>query len=110
MDNDDALDAAMIEQLNGEDLACAGLRLANDDWGRLDVSDAKALAPSAPPKRRRRPSLESQVRQVLKASRAAGVPVVITIEGPAGKVMATPVKTAVADSDFNEWDAKYGGV
>jgi hypothetical protein len=36
MDNDDALDAAMIEQLNGEDLACAGLRLANDDWGRLD--------------------------------------------------------------------------
>jgi hypothetical protein len=38
----------------------------------------------------RRPSLESQVRQLLKAAQVAGVQIAVTIEGD--KVTATPVR------------------
>lgn len=61
------------------------------------------------PRRIRRPSLESTVRQVLKAAQAAGLMVAVTIEGQAGKVTATPVKEgAVAAADINEWDRDLG--
>jgi hypothetical protein len=76
----------------------------------LPADRAEALAGPAQPKRRiRKPSLESTVRQVLKAAQAAGVSIAVTIEGQAGKVTATPVKgAAAADSDFNEWDQALG--
>jgi len=66
----------------------------------------KALA--SPPKRRvRRPTLASQLLQIWKAARAAGVHVAVTVE--AGKVTATPVRgNATADGDFNEWDRELG--
>ena len=56
-----------------------GWRLANDDWdaGRQRERREELLAELAawaPPKRReRRPSLESQLKQLWKAARAAGV-------------------------------------
>jgi hypothetical protein len=51
----------------------------------------EALAGPAAPKRRiRRPSLESTVRQVLKAAQAAGVSIAVTIEGET--VTATPTR------------------
>jgi hypothetical protein len=68
----------------------------------------KVLASPEQPKRRvRRPTLTSQLLQIWKAARAAGVHVAVTVE--AGKVTATPVKgNAAADGDFNEWDRELG--
>jgi hypothetical protein len=111
-----------LDNLTAEDLACLGLHRADDEWSfeaierEIDPdADDRALkafaAASAPRQRRiRRPSLESTVRQMLKAAQAAGVTIAVTIEGEAGKVTATPVKGAVAaaDSDFNEWDRDLG--
>jgi hypothetical protein len=51
----------------------------------------KALAANArPPRRTRKPSLESQVRQLLKAGLAVGVQIAVTVEGD--KVTATPTR------------------
>jgi hypothetical protein len=112
-----------LDGLETEDLACLGLHRADNEWSfgaiereidpDADYRLLKAfIASSAPPKRRiRRPSLESTVRQMLKAAQAAGVTIAVTIEGEAGKVTATPVKgaaVAAADSDFNEWDRDLG--
>ncbi len=93
--------------LDREELACAGLLRANDDddW-RPDAGDRRALAGPPTPKRRiRRPTLESQLREVWKAARAAGVHVAVTVE--VGKVTATPVN-ACTNSDINEWDRDLG--
>jgi hypothetical protein len=50
-----------------------------------------AMTPPSEPRRRvRRPSLESQVRQMFKAGQAAGVSIALTIEG--GVVTATPAR------------------
>lgn len=115
-DNDDLLRAdarhAMIEtQLDREDLACAGLRRVDDDgWPRSDLGEALAKPPT-PKRRERKPTLESQLRQVWKAAQAAGVPVTVSIEGAAGKVTVSPrpANTAAApDSDLNEWDRDLG--
>jgi hypothetical protein len=68
----------------------------------------KALGSPAQPKRRvRRPTLASQLLQIWKAARAAGVHVAVTVE--AGKVTATPVNGgAIVNSDNNEWDRDLG--
>ena len=100
-----------LDDLDTEDLRCAGLRRASDDEWRLplDAGDlAQAFPPSAAPKRReRKPTLASQLGAVWKAARAAGVQVAVTVE--AGKVTAIPVNgAAVADSDVNEWDRDLG--
>jgi hypothetical protein len=64
-------------------------------------------SPEQPKRRVRRPTLASQLRQIWKAARAAGVHVAVAVE--AGKVTATPVNgAAVADSDVNEWDRDLG--
>lgn len=87
------------------DLVGAGLgwRLANDDWdaGRRRERREELLAELAawaPPKRReRRPTLESQVRQLFRAARAAGVTITVTIEGPDGvRLTVTPAGRSAA--------------
>jgi hypothetical protein len=136
---DDAAPSSFAEwlaDLDDEDLACAGLRRRPDKWSfkamEREVAAAKEEAVGGPqeartqpltPKQRhiRRPSLESQVRQLLKAAHAAGVQIAVTVEGD--KVTATPARgvapaptekaapvntTAVADSDINEWDRDLG--
>jgi hypothetical protein len=66
-----------------------------------------ALAPPAPKRRVRKPSLASQAKQLWKGARAAGISVAMTIEGD--KLTATPVTgTAGANSDLNEWDRDFG--
>jgi hypothetical protein len=107
-----------LDDLNAEDLACAGLfrRVTDDAWRFFpDVDLAKALtkpgelaavsegrgnrgAPPATPARRiRRPTLEVQLRQVWKAARAAGVPIVIAIEGD--RLIASPAGRPAAPSE-----------
>jgi hypothetical protein len=88
-----------LDDLDDEDLRCAGLHRDNE-WKAFDreIAADKAIAgaqtgptPPAPkPPRIRRPSLESQVRQLLKAAQVAGVQIAVTIEGD--KVTATPVR------------------
>jgi hypothetical protein len=98
----------MIEMvdLDREDLRCAGLRLADDewDWRRLvhDIEGSRlelwpAAPPEAPKRRERNPTLQSQVRQLLKATRAAGFPVIITVEGR--RLTATPARANAAPSE-----------
>jgi len=73
--------------------AGVGWRLANDDWDAGRRRERREeLAAWAPPKRReRRPTLESQVRQLFRAARAAGVTITVTIEGPDGvRLTVTP--------------------
>jgi hypothetical protein len=88
-----------LDGLDDEDLRCAGLHRDNE-WKAFEreIAAEKAIAgaqtgptPPAPkPPRIRRPSLESQVRQLLKAAQVAGVQIAVTIEGD--KVTATPVR------------------
>ncbi len=104
----------MIE-LQREELACAGFRRANDDWDtRLWFPDAGDLAKALPARRReRKPSLASQLKQVWKAAKDAGVSVVVTIEG-VGKVTAQPARAAdlppdiLGAGEMNEWDRDLG--
>jgi hypothetical protein len=99
-----------ITDFDEEDLRCAGLRRVDDEWSvrsiEREIGGAeKALnkqpiagpqtpstPPAAKPRRVRRPSLESQVRQLLKAGQAAGVTLAFTIEGD--RVTATPTRPA----------------
>jgi hypothetical protein len=95
-------------------------RAADDEWSfeaferavHPDADRAKAIGgpheartqPSAPKQRRiRRPSLESQVRQLWKAAHAAGVQIAVTIEGDT--VTATPTRGAAAPSEQPQADA-----
>jgi hypothetical protein len=71
------------------------LRLAStaDEWIPVELwlPDTAAADAAAPKQRRiRRPSLESQVRQLWKAAQAAGVQIAVTIEGD--KITATPAR------------------
>jgi hypothetical protein len=97
-----------FDNLTAEDLDCLGLRRVVsgfEDWDWQDWPEAAAdddrllkafAARSAPPRRRvRRPSLESTVRQVLKAAQAAGVLIAVTIEGDT--VTATPARGNVGE-------------
>ena len=75
----------MIElDLTREDLDCLGWRrVGDDDWRVFSAADrAEALAASAPMRRVRRPSLESQLRQLwIEDWRRAGYgPVISTAE------------------------------
>jgi hypothetical protein len=111
--------------LDRETLDSLGMRIADDewDWRRLpEMSDhAKAGTDWAGPlrqgnaqavtrrRRLRQLTLASQLLQIWKAARAAGVHVAVTAE--AGKLTATPViGAAVANSDnnVNEWDRDLG--
>jgi hypothetical protein len=104
------------EEMNADDLACAGLHRAGaDDWSFRSIereinqvaTHAVALAPAEPRRRVRRPSLESQVRQMLKAGQAAGVQIAVTVEG--GKVTASPARGgSVRLADTSEPDAPSG--
>jgi hypothetical protein len=95
------------DDLDAEDLDAVGYRRAFDDgWSfrsiereigsisskfeDLNAGEREALAP-APRRRTRKPSLESQVRQMHKAGQAAGVPLTLTVEG--GTVTASPAKS-----------------
>jgi hypothetical protein len=92
-----------FDNLTAEDLDCLGLRRVvrgfedRDwrNWPEAAAADDRLLnafaARSAPRQRRvRRPSLESTVRQVLKAAQAAGVSIAVTIEGDT--VTASPTR------------------
>lgn len=101
-----------LDHLDAEDWRCAGFWRADDDWRVFTAAGpVEALAAPATPARRRvrKPTLESQLRQVWKAARQAGVQIAVTIEGEAGKLTVTPAKgTAIAYSDLNEWDRDLG--
>jgi hypothetical protein len=70
------------------------------------------------PTRARKPSLEHQVRQLLKAGQAVGVQIAVTVEGD--KVTATPTRgIGVASAEpppttsaepVNPWDEDLGTV
>lgn len=87
-----------LDGLDTEDLSCLGLHRVSDDhrdwrnWPEAAAADRllHAFAASSAPRQRRirRPSLESVVKQLLKAGQAAGVPIAVTIEG--ATVTATP--------------------
>jgi hypothetical protein len=83
-----------LDGLDTEDLACLGLHRVVDgfedwdwrNWPEAAADDDRLLhafaASATPPKRRiRKPSLESIVKQLLKAGQAAGVAIAVTIEG-----------------------------
>jgi hypothetical protein len=73
---------------------------------RHDAMKAMALAWKPPRKQRvRRPRLESQVRQLLKAGQAVGVPIAVTVEGD--KVTAMPTRGA-AEPRSDTQDAPPG--
>jgi hypothetical protein len=101
-----------LDGLDDEDLRCAGLHRDNE-WKAFEreIAAEKAIAgaqtgptPPAPkPPRIRRPSLESQVRQLLKAAQVAGVQIAVTVEGD--KVTATPVR---GSSPANREDPTHG--
>jgi hypothetical protein len=77
------------------DLVGAGLgwRRADDDWPPNEHrNNLTWLAPSPPKRRERRPTLESQLRQLFRAACAAGVPITVTIEGAGAKLTATPAQ------------------
>jgi hypothetical protein len=104
-------------RLDREELACAGLRRVDDNDRDLGVALLDEAAPAPRQRRVRRQALQSLLKQVWKAARAAGVPVIITIEAGAGKVTASQVASHVnqvtanhpnADVDGNEWDREYG--
>jgi hypothetical protein len=92
-----------FDNLTAEDLDCLGLRrvvrgFENWDWRNWPEAAADddrllhAFAARSVPRQRRvrRPSLESTVRQVLKAAQAAGVSIAATIEGDT--VTASPTR------------------
>jgi hypothetical protein len=109
---------AADRDLDADDLACAGLHRAGDSWSSIarsierEINQAAdrlaAMKPPAEPRRRvRKPSLESQVRQMLKAGQAAGVQIAVTVEG--GKVTASPARVgSVRQADTSEPDAPSG--
>jgi hypothetical protein len=83
----------MIEMdLTREDLDCLGWHRADDDeWSERAEAMMNALIASAPKQRRvRRPTLESTVKQLLKAAQAAGVSIAVIVEGDT--VTATPAR------------------
>jgi hypothetical protein len=82
-----------------EDFLRGAARLA------FDSGIVTLAAPPARSRRVRRPSLESQVRQMLKAGQAAGVQIAVTVEGD--KVTATPTRGA-AEPRSDTQDAPPG--
>jgi predicted TIM-barrel fold metal-dependent hydrolase len=107
-----------LDYLDAEDMHCANLHRAGvDEWsfrsiereispaGERHAAYIAALTAAEPRRRRtRKPSLESQVRQLWKASKAAGVPISLTIEG--GVVTASPTRgTSLNSKEVGEPDA-----
>jgi hypothetical protein len=123
------------DDLTAEDLDSVGYRRVGDSWSSIGRSIDREIAaekstlvfkadPPARQRRARKPSLESQVRSLGRASKAAGVAISLTIER--GVVTASPSRGQVpqvaefdghsaspralftADPDLNEWDADLG--
>jgi hypothetical protein len=104
----------MTDDLDAESLDCLGLHRADA----YDVEERRAraerhaayidaMAPAPEPRRRvRKPSLESQVRQVMKAAKAAGVSIALTVEGDT--VTATPMSRAATQVSEPPADAPAG--
>jgi hypothetical protein len=89
----------MIElDLDREDLACAGLRLADDEWRfpRPSLLDVLGPAPKATSAFK-----ETDVRRVIKAIQAAGLEVVGVTVTKDGAIDVRTVKEEKHDDEFS---------
>jgi len=100
-----------LADLDGEDLACLGLRRANDfmdvfaDLRRQAHDELVASLPKSPkPPKPRKPS----IRELVKQAKAAGATAITLPDGT--KLELTKATDATADDEVENWLSKQKGI